>query len=72
LIRKASGVLLWVALACQSMLEGFDAFDNVSDLQARMDELPPELEDLFKRLTSNIDARWRGQGVKFLRLLFDN
>ncbi|KAH7245402.1 prion-inhibition and propagation-domain-containing protein, partial [Fusarium tricinctum] len=72
LITKASGVFLWVVLACRSILDGFADFDTISDLKARVDELPPELEDLFRHMLSKILGRYREQGVKILRLIFDN
>ncbi|RSL58334.1 hypothetical protein CEP53_006157 [Fusarium sp. AF-6] len=71
-ISKASGVFLWVILACRSVLEGFAAFDSVSDLKARVHELPPELEDLFRHMLHRIDPRCREQSVRLLRLVFDN
>ncbi len=33
LMNKASGVFLWVVLACRSLLEGFAAFDYPDELQ---------------------------------------
>ncbi|RSL70704.1 hypothetical protein CEP51_012153 [Fusarium floridanum] len=71
-ISKASGVFLWVILACRSVLEGFAAFDSVSDLKARVHELPPELEELFRHMLHRIDPRCREQSVRLLRLVFDN
>ncbi|KAL6361374.1 hypothetical protein LRP88_04842 [Fusarium phalaenopsidis] len=59
LVSKSSGVFLWVVLACRPVLEGFAAFDNISDLKARVHELPPELEDLFRHMLHGIDPRRR-------------
>ena len=44
---KASGVFLWVALVTKSLLEGLSDGEHLSELQDRLDELPPDLEDLF-------------------------
>jgi hypothetical protein len=68
LVTKASGVFLWVVLACQSLLEGFAAFDRVSDLRSRVDELPSELENLFQHMLSKIEARYQGQAANLLRI----
>ena len=43
IVSKASGVFLWVVLACRSVLTGFAAFDKVLDLRDRVDQLPLEL-----------------------------
>jgi len=41
--QKAAGVFLWVHLVVQSLLAGFVNADRVSDLQRRLDSLPPDL-----------------------------
>ena len=70
LVRKASGVFLWVVLACQSLLEGFASFDSIADLQRRIDELPPELEDLFRHIIERIPVRYRAQAAELLKLRY--
>lgn len=47
---KASGVFLWVVLVVRSMLDGMQDGDRISDLQRRLDELPEELDALFKKM----------------------
>lgn len=47
---KASGVFLWVILVVRSMLDGMRDGDRISDLQRRLDELPEELDALFKKM----------------------
>ncbi|KAJ8128692.1 hypothetical protein O1611_g4941 [Lasiodiplodia mahajangana] len=72
LISKASGVFLWVVLASRSLLDGFAAFDRVAELKSRIDELPPELEDLFRHMLEKVEKRYRIQSVKILRLAYYN
>ncbi|KAF2094819.1 hypothetical protein NA57DRAFT_45489, partial [Rhizodiscina lignyota] len=55
---KASGVFLWVVLVVKSLLEGLRDGDHLSDLQRRLDELPEELDDLFRRILHNFDTRY--------------
>ncbi|RYP04282.1 hypothetical protein DL764_004545 [Monosporascus ibericus] len=71
IVYKASGVFLWVVLACRSLLDGFDAFDYPEELRRRVDELPPELEDLFKHMLNNIESRYRNQAARFLRVCYE-
>lgn len=72
LIEKASGVFLWVVLASRSLLDGFTAFDRVTELRDRINELPPELEDLFRHMLERVDERYRTQTVKILKLAYYN
>jgi hypothetical protein len=53
--EKASGVFLWVVVVVRSLLEGLGDGDRLSDLQKRLDALPPELDDLFKRILHNFN-----------------
>lgn len=71
LIDKASGVFLWVVLACQSILRGLDEYDTVPELMSRVMELPPELDDFFRQTIASMDPRKRDQSARLLRLVFD-
>ena len=42
IVTKASGVFLWVVLACRSSVEGLEKADGISDLRKRHDALPPK------------------------------
>ncbi|KAH9907534.1 hypothetical protein F4778DRAFT_545284 [Xylariomycetidae sp. FL2044] len=70
LVSKASGVFLWVVLACQSLLEGYDAFDYPKELQRRVNELPSELEDLFKHILRRIEPRYQVQATEVLKICY--
>ncbi|KAM0468228.1 hypothetical protein ACHAP7_011134 [Fusarium lateritium] len=56
---KASGVFLWVVLACRSVVQGCHNYDTIEDLKARVDALPGELESLFEQMLTTIEPRWR-------------
>ncbi|EON98465.1 hypothetical protein UCRPA7_6007 [Phaeoacremonium minimum UCRPA7] len=47
---KASGVFLWVVLVVRSLLEGIAEGDNLTELARRFEELPEELDELFKKM----------------------
>lgn len=70
LIEKASGVFLWVILACRSILDGFAAYDTVVELCQRVDDLPPELEDLFVHMLNSVDHRYHEQTAKTLKVVY--
>ncbi|RFU27505.1 hypothetical protein B7463_g8821, partial [Scytalidium lignicola] len=55
IISKSSGVFLWVRLVVASILGGMAYGDRISDLQKRLDALPPELEELYDKMLSSLD-----------------
>jgi len=72
LTTKAFGVFLWVVLACRSLLTGFASFDRPSELQQRIDELPPGPEDLFQQMLLKVETRYRTQASKLLWMCYVN
>ncbi|KAI8712794.1 hypothetical protein NCS52_01378600 [Fusarium sp. LHS14.1] len=72
LVKKSSGVFLWVVLACRSLLSGFEDCDRLQELRRRVDELPPELEDLFDLMLAKINQRYKHQGAYLLRLCYES
>lgn len=72
LIEKASGVFLWVVLACRSLLEGLEDYETVQQLMSRITELPSELDGLFRGIISGVDNRKRDQCARMLRLVFES
>lgn len=70
LTEKACGVFLWVVLACRSLVQGFAAYDTPEELQERLKELPPELNDLFRHILQRFDPRYREQAAKLLSLCY--
>lgn len=69
---KASGVFLWVALACRSILEGLDDYETVPELMGRITELPSELHEFFRRIIAEVNPRHRDQCARLLRLVFES
>jgi hypothetical protein len=51
---KASGVFLWIVLVVRSLCEGLTEGDRISDLQYRLDDIPEELNDLFKKMLGTL------------------
>jgi len=70
LINKATGVFLWVVLACRSILDGFASYDNIEELSHRIDELPSELEQLFRHIVRRLEPRYYEQTAKMLRICY--
>lgn len=70
LVEKSSGVFLWVILACRSLISGFARNDDIAELQSRVDDLPPELEDMFQYMLLKVEPRYRNQASRLLRLCY--
>ncbi|VUC20532.1 unnamed protein product [Clonostachys rosea] len=68
MVEKASGVFLWVVLACRSLLDGLAASDSPSELRKRIDELPEKLEDLFRDMLTRVDKRYLLQAARILKI----
>ncbi|KAH9206139.1 hypothetical protein DL95DRAFT_488419 [Leptodontidium sp. 2 PMI_412] len=56
--NKSSGVFLWVVLAVRSLMAGLHDGDGAWELEKRLDTLPPELEDLFRRILHIFESHY--------------
>lgn len=66
--RKASGVFLWVVLAVNSLIKGLADGDRVKDLEARLDEIPAELEDLFRKMLHGLEGRYFQDAARLFQI----
>jgi hypothetical protein len=69
LVTKAHGVFLWVYLVTQSLLQGLSNSDKISDLQARLNALPSDMEALFSKLLHRLEPQYFKQACESFRLL---
>jgi len=68
-VNKATGVFLWVYLVVDSLIEGLTNADRMSDLQARLDALPGDLEELFDKLLGGLKPNCLRHACQFFRLV---
>lgn len=71
IVDKSAGVFLWVHLVVRSLLDGLSNADRLSDLFERLDELPPQLEDLFARLLNSLDPKYFRHACRLFRLVHE-
>ena len=71
-VNQASGVFLWVKLAVVSLLDGLEYYDRIPELQARVNELPPDLEDFYLRMLKRINCRYQIQAVRLFQAVVQN
>jgi hypothetical protein len=69
IVEKAHGVFLWVYLVVQSLADGLLNSDRMSDLQARLDELPSDLEALFDKILRRLEPKYFHQACETFRLV---
>ena len=68
-VSKASGVFLWVHLVVASLLAGMGFGDRVSDLQKRLDLLPPDLERLYNKILESLDPFYLEHAAQLFKLV---
>jgi hypothetical protein len=65
---KAAGVFLWVRLVVQELLKGLRDGDGTSVLWERLEEIPGDLNDYFRRLMNSISPRHRQEASELLQV----
>ena len=68
-VTKAAGVFLWVHLVVRSLLSGLGNGDRISDLQKRLDLLPPDLENLYQKILDSIDPFYFQHACQLFQLV---
>lgn len=66
--ERASGVFLWVMLVVNSLLQGIQNSDKVSDLRRRLESFPRDLESLYDRLLNSLDPFYFRQACQLIRI----
>jgi hypothetical protein len=68
-VKKASGVFIWVRLAVLDLVEGFTQGDDLEELQRRLSDLPPDLETFYSRILDRIDHKYISETVMYFALV---
>lgn len=68
-VQKASGVFLWVHLVVSSLLDGMKFGDRVIDLRRRLDTLPPDLEELYAKILSDLDPFYFEHAAQYFQIM---
>jgi len=72
IVKKSSGVFLWVCLVVHSLLGGIRDGDNLQELLERLGEMPDELEILYRHMFNRIPEKYQGQAAEMLQLITAN
>ena len=68
-IHKADGGFLWVYLATRTLFEGFTNEDGIEELEARLDQLPNEIIDLYTHMPQRVNTVYRRQIAVYFELM---
>lgn len=64
----ANGVFLWVTIVVASLLNGLRDGDVPQDLRQRIDQLPQDLEDLFKKILGDLTPEYLSESCEMFKL----
>ena len=67
--NKAQGVFLWVFLVVRSLVEGLRNGDSISILERRLEALPDELEQLFKRMIDEVEKVYKQKAAQTFQVV---
>ena len=68
LAQQAEGVFLWAVVAVKFIRDGLQDTADLNQLKQGIEELPPELEDLFALMLSRIKPPCRRDAARFLQI----
>ena len=71
-VAKSRGVFLWTVLAVQRLVAGLQNRDPIQIIEAQLDEVPVDLEQLFASLLATTHPSNRGIGSRFLQVALRN
>ncbi|KAJ4293656.1 hypothetical protein N0V90_008940 [Kalmusia sp. IMI 367209] len=66
--QKAAGVFLWVRLVIRELLKGIRDGDGIHMLRKKLDELPGDLNQYFRRLMDSISPLQRQEASALLQI----
>lgn len=67
--KKSSGVFLWVHLVIESLLDGLTNSDRISDLNRRLEMIPPDLDGFYNSILSSSDNFYFEHAAQLFRIL---
>lgn len=70
IVNRAEGVFLWVFLAVQSVVRGFDEGDSVGTLHRRVLTFPTDLERFFDNILGRVESFYHHHTTQALYLAY--
>lgn len=70
--QRAQGVILWAKLVTDEMLKICDERTTTNQLTEYLEALPQELEELYDRILSKVNARFHGEAALVIHMLTES
>ena len=67
--QRADGMFLWARFATYELAEGYARGEDLPALEERLEQLPPELEDIYSRIFRRLKPRERHEAGCMLQLV---
>ncbi len=68
LLDKARGVFLWVSIVTDAVMTGMEAGQTIEELSLRVEQLPPDLSDLYQRIWERLDTGDQTNAARLLHI----
>jgi len=68
-VNASDGVFLWVSPSIRSLLEGITNGDTIDDLFARLQEIPQDLDELYRHMWERIPQRYLKQAARLILMI---
>ena len=72
LVKKSSGVFLWVILVVKLLLHSLDAGDSLKELSQQLDTMPTELGPFYKHMLDKMEPSYRRQASWYLQMVLQS
>ncbi|KAI0865581.1 hypothetical protein F4860DRAFT_459672 [Xylaria cubensis] len=69
IVRRAEGVFLWASLVTRSLVDGIKHGDSKEEIQTRLNELPDDIDLLYKRMLSGVDKRYMSSLAFYVQIM---
>ena len=69
---KSSGIFLWVVIVVRALRNGLRNQDKIYDLYGRLDELPVDLDNLYRRMLNQMVQIYKRQASILLQIMYQS
>src|SRR6201999_3569239 len=69
IVQKSDGVFIWVRLVTEDIVEGLTDGDTLDELQQRLDNIPTELEELYRRIIKNVKKQYIDEAYLLFKIV---
>ena len=68
IVNRADGVFLWARFALDELVQGFCKGESIDELSARLESVPGELEDIYKRIIERMEPQAKDEAFVMLQI----